>query len=275
MSHLKEDRKGLASAEKVGTAFAKAAGADSIKGLRALPAERIIEIFNHDPEGKKFRSQPNVDGWVLPAEVRRIFAEGRHNDVPVIVGSNANEMTSLTSPATVPKSIEEYRRRVTAQYGELAGKFDTVYPVKTEAEIRDAYLGSLRDQIFSLQMRSWARATASGRSRAYLYFFSHVPPNANSRLLGAYHAAEIAYVFGNLNRNNQLLTEADRKLSEIMSSYWVNFAASGDPNGPGLAKWLPYDLEREPYLDFGPTVELRHQLLKPQLDLIEEFQNRR
>ncbi|HEU4388948.1 MAG TPA: carboxylesterase family protein, partial [Blastocatellia bacterium] len=60
---LKEDRNNLPSAEKVGTAFAKAAGADSIKALRALPADKIVDVFNNDTEGKKFRTQPNVDGW--------------------------------------------------------------------------------------------------------------------------------------------------------------------------------------------------------------------
>src|SRR5215216_1756975 len=128
MTYLKEDRDKLPSAEKVGAAFAKAAGADSIKALRALPAGKIIEVFNNDPEGKKFRTQPNVDGWALPDEIRNIFAKGKQNDVPVIVGSNANEMTSLTVPATVPKTMEDYRKRVESQYGAMIKGFDAVYP---------------------------------------------------------------------------------------------------------------------------------------------------
>src|SRR6185436_4774424 len=114
----------VVSAEKVGEAFAKAAGADSIKALRALPAEKIITLFNDDPEGRKFRTQPNIDGWVLPDEVRNIFAQGKHHDVPVIVGSNANEMTTLTAPALVPKTMEDYRKRVEATYGELVKDYD-------------------------------------------------------------------------------------------------------------------------------------------------------
>jgi para-nitrobenzyl esterase len=112
MTYLKEDRDKMPSAEKIGAAFAKAAGADSIKALRAISAEKLIEVFNNDPEGRKFRSQPNVDGWALPDEIRNLFAKGKQNDVPVIVGSNANEMTSLTVPATVPKTMEDYRKRV-------------------------------------------------------------------------------------------------------------------------------------------------------------------
>ncbi|HEU0186025.1 MAG TPA: carboxylesterase family protein, partial [Blastocatellia bacterium] len=66
MAYLKDERNGRAPAEKIGEAFAKAAGADPIGALRALPAEKIVEVFNNDPEGKKFRTQPNVDGWALP-----------------------------------------------------------------------------------------------------------------------------------------------------------------------------------------------------------------
>jgi para-nitrobenzyl esterase len=74
----------LADAEKGGLALAKAVGADSLKALRAVPADRILEV-------QSFRSGANVDGWVLPDEVRAIFAARQQNDAPVLVGSNANE----------------------------------------------------------------------------------------------------------------------------------------------------------------------------------------
>jgi para-nitrobenzyl esterase len=274
-TYLKEDRYGRPSAEKIGAAFAKAAGADSIRALRALPAEKIVEVFNTDPEGRKFRTQPNVDGWVLPDEIRNIFAQGKHNDVPVIVGSNANEMSSLLSPAAAPRKMEDYRKRVEAQYGAMIKEFDSAYPARSEADIAAAYMGSLRDATFTLHMRTWARLTAKGRSKAYLYHFTHAPPNPNSKYLGAYHAAEIVYVFNNLYRPNIPYQEADHKLADMMSSYWVNFATTGDPNGKGLPKWTPYNLETEPYQDFGDTVQSRNHLLKQQLDFIEKFQNSR
>lgn len=274
-AYLREDRNGLPSAEKVGAAFAKAAGADSIRGLRALPAEKIVEVFNSDPEGRRFRTQPNVDGWVLPDEIRNLFAQGKQNDVPVIVGSNANEMTTLTNPATVPKTMEDYRKRVEAQYGAMISQFDVVYPAKSAEDVTGAYLGSLRDVTFTLPMRTWARMTATGRSKAWLYFFSHVPPNPNSKYLGAYHAGEIVYVFNNLNRPNTQYQGVDFKLADLMSSYWVSFATTGDPNGKGLPRWTPYNREAEPYMDFGDKVELRNHLLKEQLDFLEEFQKKR
>jgi len=132
----------------------------------------------------------------------------------------------------------------------------------------------LRDVTFTLPMRTWARMTATGRSKAYLYFFTHVPPNPNSKYLGAYHASEIAYVFNNLNRQNKL-TDLDWKLSDVMQSYWVNFATTGDPNGKGLPRWIAYDLKDEAYVEFGDVVQVRNHLLKEQLDFIEQVQKRR
>ncbi|MFY9557575.1 MAG: carboxylesterase family protein [Blastocatellia bacterium] len=274
-AYLKEDKGRLPSAEKVGVAFAKAAGVDSIKALRAWPADKIIDVFNNDAEGRKFRTSPNVDGWVLPDEIRNIFAQGKQNDVPVIVGSNANEMTTLTTPASVPKTLEDYRKRVETLYGEATRDFDAVYPVKSADDVAAAYLTSLRDVTFTLPMRTWARMTATGRSKAYLYFFNHAPPNPNSKYLGAYHAGEIAYVFDNLNRQIALLQDVDHKLAETMSAYWVNFAKTGDPNGKGLPKWTAYNAKDEPYMDFGDVVHLRNHLLKEQLDFLEQFQKRR
>jgi para-nitrobenzyl esterase len=211
---------------------------------------------------------------LLSDEIRGIFAKGKQNDVPVIVGSNADEMTSLTAPATVPKTMAEYRKRVEPQYGELIREFDAHYPVKSDADVAAAYLASLRDVTFTLPMRTWARMTATGRSKAYLYWFSHAPPIPNSKYFGAFHAGEIAYVFNNFNQR-MTLQDTDRKLADQMMSYWVNFAATGDPNGKGLPKWTAYDRNDEPYLDFGNPAQLRNHLLAAQLDFIEQFQKRR
>ena len=272
-AYLTGDNGGVTSAEQVGLAFAKAAGADSINALRAIPAERLIAIGS-------FRTQETVDGWVLPDEIRTMFARRRHNDVPVIVGSNANEMTSLGGAALAPKSMDEYRTRIAQQYGEQAGEFDAAYGVKGASDIADAVLGAARDVTFALHMRTWARMTVAAGSKAYLYSFSHVPPHPNSAQLRAFHAGELPYVFnalafGDPREAGFAYTEVDRRLTDQMSSYWTNFVKTGDPNGNGLPGWTPYNLESEPYMDFGDPVQERTHLLKAQLDFQEKFQGHR
>jgi para-nitrobenzyl esterase len=120
-------------------------------------------------------------------------------------------------------------------------------------------------------MRTWARlASAKGKSKAYLYFFTRVPPGPESKRYGAFHAAEIAYVFGNLQAPRPW-EETDRKLSDMMSSYWVNFATTGDPNGKGLPKWPAYDTAADEHMEFGDTVAVRRNLNRAALDFLDSF----
>ncbi|MFN7928471.1 MAG: carboxylesterase family protein [Blastocatellia bacterium] len=191
----------LNDAEKSGAAFVKAAGADSIKAMRAMTAEKLIEFFDKNPEGKKFTAAGIVDGWFLPDEIRNLFAQGKHNDVSVLVGSNADEATAFFPQMMLPKTIAAYRKLAEMQYGALFKEFDTLYPVKTEADIAAAYLGSLSDSIMALNMRAWAQMTVKGRSKAWLYYFSHVPPHPNR--FGAYHAG--MYAFDNLAQQSNAM----------------------------------------------------------------------
>ncbi|HYM23138.1 MAG TPA: carboxylesterase family protein, partial [Vicinamibacterales bacterium] len=136
----------LATAEGAGVAFMKAAGVDSLKALRALPAEKIQST-------QFLRSAVNADGWVLPSDVRTIFAQKQHNAGTVLVGSNGNEWTTLSNPAQFPKTMADYRKRVEAQYGDAVKEYDAVYPVASDADIAKAMLGVGRDQTFTLEMR--------------------------------------------------------------------------------------------------------------------------
>jgi len=258
----------LADAEKDGAELAKTVGADSLKALRALPAEKLVAV-------QTFRSAINVDGWVLPEDVRTIFARKKQSEVPVLVGSNANEWTTLSNPAAFPKTIDDFQRRMQEQFPGLVSEFNEVYPVKTEADIAEAMLGLGRDTTFTLEMRTWARMVTAGGKNAFLYQFTHVPPGPEAKYRGAYHASEIGYVFGNLRNPAFAYADADRKLSETMSEYWINFAKTGNPNGKGLPAWTAYDATTEPYLELGIPMQVKHHLLKAQLDFLELAQQRR
>jgi para-nitrobenzyl esterase len=255
----------LAAAEKAGAAFAKSAGAESLAALRAVPADKILAT--------PFRSGINVDGYVLPDTVRTLFAQKKHNVVPVLIGSNANEWTTLSNPSQFPKTLDAYRQRVETQYGAAVKDYDAVYPVKSEADIAEAMLGVGRDTTFTLEMRTWARLVTASGTPAFLYQFTRVPPGPDPAW-GAYHAAEIQYAFNNV-ASRSWATDVDRRLADQMSSYWVNFATAGDPNGKGLPKWTPYDQQGEPYLELGDAVQTKNHLLKAQLDFLEGFQQRR
>ena len=257
----------LAQAEKAGVALAMSLGADSLAALRAVPADKLNGVQN-------VRTGVNVDGYVLPQDVRSIFAAKQQSNVPALVGSNANEWTTLSNRAQFPKTVDAYRKYVESQFGEY-GAIDAAYPVKSDADIADAMLALGRDRTFTLEMRTWARmVTAAGR-KAFLYQFTHVPPSPRASEWGAYHAAELGYVFGNLRGRGFTYTDVDRRLSDQMMQYWVNFATNGDPNGKAVPSWTPYDEANEPYMDLGDTLQMKAHLLKPQLDALERAQGQR
>ncbi len=213
--------------------------AGSIKELRAKSAEDIMKTQG--------AFSVNVDGWLLPTDVMTIFEKGQQNDVPILIGSNADEGTPFM-PAKI--TVAGLQATAKQRFGANADQFSQIYPATSDEEAWTASAHLMRDQTFGLQMRTWARMQSkTGKSPAYLYYFSHVPPGA--KYYGAYHASEIAYVFGT-GRNWE---DADRKLSEVMSSYWVNFATTGNPNSKTLPDWQRYDENKDLALGLGDQIQ--------------------
>src|SRR5262249_2731643 len=131
-------------------------------------------------------------------DVSMIFAEHKQNDVPLIAGYNRDEGTTL-SPWPQSGNAKSFVEQTERRYGKFSDEFLKLYPSNTDLEAMRAHYESFRDQGMGWQMRTWVRAqTKSGKSPAFLYFFTRVPPGMEK--LGAYHASEIQYVFGNLRQ---------------------------------------------------------------------------
>ncbi len=246
----------LAEAEIAGALIMKKLGAATLEELRGKPAGDLVKLASD-------QARPNVDGWVLPDQVMAIFAAGRQNDVPILIGSNADEGTAFTPPSM---KAEGFRTMAMLRYGDRAAEVLKIYPAGSDAEAHASAAAAIRDQTFGWEMRTWARMqTKTGKSKAFLYYFSRVPPGPVGTALGAYHASEIRYVFHNL----QTTQEVDRKLADTMSAYWVNFATKGDPNGKGLPAWPEYSVKTDLALGFGDRiapVEVPHKVALDFLD---------
>jgi len=217
-------------AEETGRSFLAALGANDMKSARALPAERILAASQTVRRG----FWPTLDGYVIVGDQYELYKAGRFNDTPVLIGTNSDEGAAFTGPKITPA---DYEKQIRGTYGEKADLILTANPHATDAEAHTAAKNNFRDSVFAWSTWRWAslQSQQPGAGKAYLYYFDHRTPASPD---GSSHAAEIAFVFGNLGGGPAPPpSPEDKALSVLMSSYWVNFAKKGDPNGPGLPAW--------------------------------------
>ena len=183
-----------------------------------------------------------VDGWIIPEDQSLTFAQGRQQPVDVLVGSNKDEGAFAGNTTAAA-----WTNRVRQRWGDLADDCLKLYPAGSDEEATRSSQTAFRDEM-AWHMRLYAGLQAKRGTRAYWYFFTHEPPHApNARNLKATHTVEIPYVFNHLraprvfpDASSPELASAsasERALAERVSSYWVNFARTGDPNGQGLPRW--------------------------------------
>ena len=217
-------------------------GVSTLAELRAVPAEKLLEKFGS--RGDAFAFGPDIDGYFLPESVPAIFAAGKQNDVALLAGWNHDEGSFEIAFAPQKPTAETFKATAQKDFGDKADEFLKLYPSDTaEHALRSAqdYAG---DKFIALSTWAWIEAVSkTGKQPIYRYRFDMAPfsKNPNAPRMGAYHSAEIEYVFGQLDSKTDVTwRESDRKVSEIMQKYWANFAKNGNPNGPGLPNWPPY-----------------------------------
>lgn len=246
----------LARAEETGLAAANAAGVSTAEELRAMTADQVVASFRS--------AGMIVDNWAIPEDPALVFADGRQNEVDVLMGANKDE-SFFSGRAGTP---EQFEQRARAQYGDLADDYLAAYPHATSKQAGIATAETFRDQAFWVA-RALAEYQRKLGRKAYVYFFAQNPPGQEGEPpLPATHASELPYVFDNLgevplypDRSNPDLaaaSEADKMVAERVASYWVNFARSGDPNGEGLPPWPAHaglDSVTAAILDADPASE--------------------
>jgi para-nitrobenzyl esterase len=176
------------------------------------------------------------------------------------------------------------------QFGPDADQVLALYPTATDSDAGAVAAQVQGDLLFLQGARSVLRAVSHVNPRTFRYQFTRV--NAIGRRIGwgSFHGSEVPYVFGTLPDSlygtdsgpladfsvaTDSYVEQDRELSAAMSSAWVRFAKTGNPNGRGLPAWPAFASGRDRYLEFGDRIVDRAAIRIRQLDFLSDFNNQR
>ena len=237
----------LQQREQQGLKYAEAKGAHSLAELRALPA---AEFFIATPGAKgapSYSAFPVTDGWVLTAE-------HPSREVPLVVGMVAGDaaFASGFGPPTAPTAAS-YTTAAQKIYGDMAATFLKLYPVAKDTGVPAARTASQTDRA-RVSIDFWCETQVKRSGRVYTYFFDRPTPWPAHPEFGAFHTSEVPYIFETLKLLDRPWKPVDVKLSDIMASYWSNFAKTGDPNGSGLLRWPSYEPASHNTMELGERV---------------------
>jgi para-nitrobenzyl esterase len=242
--------KALAQGGQFATALGCDAAPDVLACLRGKTAAEVQTALPASSDlifGDGATWFPVLDGWNLPDKPSVLLEAGDFNKVPVIFGSNADEATIFFYLAKTKiaddaafqvfaeKLVPGHGQEVAARYS--SAKFGTA---------QDAALAAVGHAGFVCPTRRAVRAIAKAGTPAYQYHFTYVPPAGLLGDLGAFHSAEIKFVFGIPSQTlPQPLTDDEIKLSNAIMGYWSGLAAKGDPNGSDALVWPKYDAAKD------------------------------
>jgi para-nitrobenzyl esterase len=222
----------LSLAETEGAAHIGKLGAADIAAARAVTAEEIQKSIAGS--GVSFR--PVADDYIIIDDQYLLYQAGRFNDTPILLGSTSDESASFGARRTTGA---EFVNQVNSNYGSDAAAILAAYPHSNDDEASLSSKQLSRDNTFGWNVWAWAHMQAQyGKGRSFVYYFDHHAPASPD---GAGHGSDVPYAFQTLTgRDGAPPEDADTALSEVISSYWVNFTKTGDPNASGLPEWPAY-----------------------------------
>jgi para-nitrobenzyl esterase len=246
-----------AETEKRDAVFTEELHMKSIGDLRQVSAERLLAAARSKDE---LHFRPIIDGYFLPSAPAEIFARGEQAHIPLLAGWNRDEGSAKQFFGEEAVSKENYAAEVRREFGDSAADALKLFPGDTLEQVTSSAGLLSTAKWIALGTWSWIEAhLRTGGAPVYRYQFDEAPPRASEDFEAdpnnpnwapaakvtpnslAYHSAEIEFVFGTLkSKKGEPWRAEDFRVSELMGTYWTNFAKSGNPNGTGVANWPAY-----------------------------------
>jgi para-nitrobenzyl esterase len=256
-----------------------------VRELQKIPVDRLsgaaTEAIRMTPKPKTAHRDsfdesgwgPTVDGYSLPIHPFDPGAPAISADVPLITGTNLNESVSgLDHPEANAMTTEEMKRLIHEMYendaDEIIAAYERDYPKATPFGLY-ATIATARWRIPAFTQAG--RKAALGGAPAYSYIYSWRTPVLDNRP-GTFHACEISFAFDNAE-NCDHYSAGDPSafvLSSQMSSAWVSFARTGDPNHSGLPHWPAYTQKSQAVMFFDAPCTVRNNPEGKGLEIIRQ-----
>ncbi|MEO0469606.1 MAG: carboxylesterase family protein [Bacteroidota bacterium] len=259
----------LAEAEKVGEAFVAGTTYKSIADLRKLSTREVYELFL---ESKRFGFPTVMDGYLLPQRLPDIFQAKKQAQIPLLLGWNSAEIPAGGVLQGAEPTKENFVRKVTEQFPDVADELLTVYPHGSRLEVNLAATMLASDRFISYSTWKWFELHRNESEQpVYRYLYAHPRPLPLDAI-GAPHACEIEYCMGNLPLVDAFeWTEDDHTVSRIMQDYFANFIKHGDPNGADLMDWprAKADDPTPPVMIITPKPEVEKAMLDRRFRILD------
>jgi para-nitrobenzyl esterase len=264
----------LKEAEQIGLAFSKTVAANSLKELRAMPAEKLL---NATAKPGRDDFPLDIDGYFFPESPVTLYKTGRVAKVPVIIGWNSEESNWKSILGNAEPTKENYTNAVKKLYPTNTDEILKLYSVNSDSDVIIVATSLASDRTNAFGSWRWVDLHTKTNSPVYRYFFTKARPglmadinksqhkdasdaevtakdfNGLGFFQGAVHSAEIEYALGNLPSNRVYDWQtSDYMVSNIMQDYFVNFIKSKNPNGIGLPYWPLYQSwQKDPIMFIG------------------------
>ncbi len=259
----------LSQAEAFGSAVGALAPGDpkatALEKLRALTAGEVEALVARAKEHLPIDiTAATADGWVLPLSPREAFLTGSIQKVDLLIGINGRELSAFRlaaaaaakSPAqenSVAESagLRKFAEAARPYFGNWTTPALAFYLGKILLDKNAGLDAAANDLIGACPVGAIASLTHASGQHVFVYRFDRAVAGKGEAELGAFHSLEVPYIFGSLrDREWRWLPSSadDASLSELLQTYWTNFAKTSNPNAPGLPNWPAWSDDEKEFL---------------------------